>query len=162
MRYFNNKYFKNAKRWGLCASSAPLTSNFGDLKLRDLPKLCFSNGLWRNRTLNKSVMTSCQWRHRYYNTKNVTKLTSQDFSILGPLKCFNYISFFPILCQLSAKILSTFYRLVKGLQSEKIGWSQSVTNLQIKKQTLSGDVLLTTNCFRFPPGLLHQILPNSQ
>ena len=45
-------------------------------------------------------------------------------------------------------LLSQYYhctisRLVKGLQSEKVRWSQSVTNLQVKKQTLSGDVLLT-------------------
>jgi len=33
----------------------------------------------------KTVMTSFQWRHCYYDTKNVTKLTSHNFSILGPL-----------------------------------------------------------------------------
>ena len=32
---------------------------------------------------------------------------------------------------------------MKGLQSENVRWSQSVKNLQTKKQTLSGDVLLT-------------------
>jgi len=35
--------------------------------------------------LKKSVMTSFQWRHRYYVTENVTKPTSQDFLIL-PIK----------------------------------------------------------------------------
>jgi len=34
--------------------------------------------------LKKLVMTSFKWRHRYYDPQNVTKLTSQDFSILGP------------------------------------------------------------------------------
>jgi len=36
MHYFNNKFSKIAKRWELCA---PLTSDFSDLKLRDLPKI---------------------------------------------------------------------------------------------------------------------------
>jgi len=41
MHYYNNKFSKIAKRWGLDATSAPLTSDFGDLKLHDLPKLWY-------------------------------------------------------------------------------------------------------------------------
>jgi len=33
--------------------------------------------------LKKSVMTSLWWRYHYFITKNLTKLKSQDFSILG-------------------------------------------------------------------------------
>jgi len=36
MPYINSKFSKIAKRWGLCA---PLTSNYGDLKLRDFAKI---------------------------------------------------------------------------------------------------------------------------
>jgi len=46
MRYFNNQVLKIAKRWSLCAPSAPLTTDFGDLNLRDLSKSVFSNGIW--------------------------------------------------------------------------------------------------------------------
>jgi len=42
MRYFNNKFSKFAKHWGLCAPSTPLISDFDDLKLSDLPKSVFS------------------------------------------------------------------------------------------------------------------------
>jgi len=41
MRYFNNKFSKITNRWGLSALSAPLTFDFGDLKLRDFSKLSF-------------------------------------------------------------------------------------------------------------------------
>jgi len=47
MRYFNNKFSKIAKRWRF---SAPLTSDFGDLKFRDFPKSGFSNRLQQNQT----------------------------------------------------------------------------------------------------------------
>jgi len=53
MRYFSNKFSKIA-----------LNFSFGDLKFRDLAKLCFSNWLWRNRTI-----TSFQWRHHHYVTE---------------------------------------------------------------------------------------------
>jgi len=55
IRYFNNKFSKIAKRWELCTHSVPLTSDFSDLKLRDLSKSVFSNELWRNRTVKNSV-----------------------------------------------------------------------------------------------------------
>jgi len=45
MSYLNNTFSKIAERWRLCSSGAPLPSDFGDLKLRDLPKSGFSNGL---------------------------------------------------------------------------------------------------------------------
>jgi len=41
MRYFSKKVSKIAKRCELSAHSAALTFDFGDLKLRDLPKLYF-------------------------------------------------------------------------------------------------------------------------
>jgi len=41
MRYFNNKFSKITKGWGICTPSAPLTSDFGEINLRDLPKLWF-------------------------------------------------------------------------------------------------------------------------
>jgi len=50
MHYFSNKFSKTAKRWGLSAPQRPLIFNFGELKLRNLAKLCFSSWLWRNRT----------------------------------------------------------------------------------------------------------------
>jgi len=84
MRYFNNKFLKIAKRWRLCSPSAPLTSDFGDLVTCNCvicPKVFFKRIVAKS-NLKKSVMTLFQWRHRYYDTKNVTKLTSQDFSIL--------------------------------------------------------------------------------
>nr|XP_018673081.1 dynein beta chain, ciliary [Ciona intestinalis] len=43
----------------------------------------------------------------------------------------------------TAKTITLANRLVKGLQSEKVRWSASVRSLQTKKETLSGDVLLT-------------------
>jgi len=41
LRYSNNKFSKIAKRWWFSAPSATFTSDLGDLKLRDLLKLCF-------------------------------------------------------------------------------------------------------------------------
>jgi len=64
------------------------------------------------------------------------------FSIL---KCQNFvfhILLFHLVKQKTWHFL-LFRRLVKGLESEKVRWSGSVESLQIKKQTLSGDVLLT-------------------
>jgi len=45
MHYFSDKFSKIAKRWVLSAPQRPLIFDFGDLKLRDLVKLWFSNGL---------------------------------------------------------------------------------------------------------------------
>jgi len=59
MRYFN-KFSKIAKRWGLCAPSAQVTSDFGDLKLRDLSNLCFFKRIMTQSNFKKSVMTSFQ------------------------------------------------------------------------------------------------------
>jgi len=77
MRYFNNKFSKFSKRWGsplrfplgalrpalhweLSAASVPLTSDFGDLKLRDLPKLWFFKWIMTKSKFKKSVITSFQ------------------------------------------------------------------------------------------------------
>jgi len=46
MHYFSNKFSKIAKRWELSAPRRPSTFDFGDLKLCDMAKLCFSNWLW--------------------------------------------------------------------------------------------------------------------
>nr|CAB3238531.1 dynein beta chain, ciliary-like [Phallusia mammillata] len=43
----------------------------------------------------------------------------------------------------TAKTITLANRLVGGLESEKIRWSASVKSLLVRKQTLSGDVLLT-------------------
>jgi len=45
MHCFSNKFSKIAKHWGQRDSSF----DFGDLKLRELIKLRFSNWLWRSR-----------------------------------------------------------------------------------------------------------------
>jgi len=63
--------FPIAKRWGFCVPNAPLTSDFGGLKLRDLHKLCFSKLIVTNLTLKISyevilVMLSLL-RHRKTN-----------------------------------------------------------------------------------------------
>jgi len=41
MHYFSNKFSKVAKRWGALRLQRPSTFNIGDLKFRDLAKLCF-------------------------------------------------------------------------------------------------------------------------
>jgi len=40
MHYFSNKFSKIAKRWGLFVLSV-LPFNFGNLKFRNLARLCF-------------------------------------------------------------------------------------------------------------------------
>jgi len=60
MRYFNNIFSKIAEHWGLSAPSVPLTLDFGDLKLRDLPKLRFFKRIMTKSNCKKSVMTSFQ------------------------------------------------------------------------------------------------------
>jgi len=52
------------------APIVPLTPDFGDLKLRDLPKLRFFKRIVTNSNFKKSVMTSFQLRHHYCVTKN--------------------------------------------------------------------------------------------
>jgi len=84
MHYFRNKFSKIVKRWGLSAPAPRDLRFFGDRKLHDLTKLCISIWLWRKRTLNKSVMSHFNDVIVITSTKNVTKLTSQDFSFLGP------------------------------------------------------------------------------
>jgi len=49
MHYFSDTFQKSSSAGGF-PLLAPLTFDVGDLKLRDLDKLCFSNWLWRNRT----------------------------------------------------------------------------------------------------------------
>jgi len=67
------------------AESQPLIFDFGDLKLHELAKLWFFKLIMTYSNFKKSVMTSFQSRHHHYVTKNVTKLTSQDFFHVSPL-----------------------------------------------------------------------------
>jgi len=52
MHYFSNKFSKNAK-W-------PLNFDFGDLKLHNLAKMCFSKLIMTKSNLKTSFMTSFQ------------------------------------------------------------------------------------------------------
>jgi len=49
-RYFNDKFSKIVSVRNSAPPSASTSSDFGDLKLRDLPKSGFSNVLWQNQT----------------------------------------------------------------------------------------------------------------
>jgi len=69
MRYFNNKFSKIRCWWSEVAWFA---------------QKWFFKWIMAKWNFKKSVLTSFQRRHCYYDIKNVTKLTSQDFSILGP------------------------------------------------------------------------------
>jgi len=78
MHYFSNIFSKISKRWGLSSPQRPLISNIGDLKLRDLAKLWFFKLIMMKSSFKRSVMTSFQWRRRYYVTEkrhhsNLTK-----------------------------------------------------------------------------------------
>jgi len=66
IRYFNNKFSKIAKSWGLSASSAPLTSILVTWSYGICPNCGFSNGLWRNRTLMNQY-----WRH--FSTSSISR-----------------------------------------------------------------------------------------
>jgi len=57
IRYFNNKFSKisSVGVGDSAPPSASLTFDFGDLKLHDLPKSVFSNGLWQNQTLKNQL-----------------------------------------------------------------------------------------------------------
>jgi len=78
MLYFNNKFSKFANRGELCAPSAPLASNFGDLKLREL---CFFKRILTKSNFQKKI----SYDVIVITTPNTsTNLTSQDLSILGP------------------------------------------------------------------------------
>jgi len=69
MRYFSNKFSKIANSLGALRPQRPLAFDFGDLKLRDLPKLCFFKLIMTKSNLKKLVMTSFQLHHCYYVTK---------------------------------------------------------------------------------------------
>jgi len=58
--------FKNRQALGAHRSQRPLIFNIGDLKLRDLIKLCFFKLIVTKLNFKKSVMTSFLWRHRHY------------------------------------------------------------------------------------------------
>uniref|UniRef100_H2Y9A0 Dynein axonemal heavy chain 11 n=1 Tax=Ciona savignyi TaxID=51511 RepID=H2Y9A0_CIOSA len=69
--------------------------------------------------------------------QDLHELTTQfEEATAEKIKCSNEVA-------QTAKTITLANRLVKGLQSEEIRWSASVKSLQTKKQTLSGDVLLT-------------------
>jgi len=75
--YFYNKCSEIAKRWGFSTTSAPLTFNIGDQKLRDFAKLCFFKLIMIKSNFKKSLMTSVtlsQLRHR-----KTSPITSQHF-----------------------------------------------------------------------------------
>jgi len=83
MHYFSNKFLKIAKRWRLPALNDP-AFDLDDLKLYDFANCSFSNWLWRIRALKNQL-----WRHSsdvivITSLKNVTKLMSQDSSIMAP------------------------------------------------------------------------------
>jgi len=68
--YFNVKFSKIAKRWGLFAHSCiPLKPDFDDLKLRDLLKLRFfkrimTNSNFKNISYDVILVTSSLSRHQ--------------------------------------------------------------------------------------------------
>jgi len=63
----------------------PIIFNFGDLKLRDLVKLCFFKLIMTKPNFKKSAMTWFQRCHRIKSLKYVTKVTSPNFSTLSPI-----------------------------------------------------------------------------
>jgi len=87
MHYFSIKFSKIAERWGCAGGSSPPT--LLNLRLRWSEVAWFDEiGVFQTDydkiEFKKTVMTSFQWCHHYYITKKVTKLTSRDFSIMGP------------------------------------------------------------------------------
>jgi len=84
MHYFSNNFFKIAKRFWGPLSSTSLNFRFGDLKLRNLAKLPGMFFELKNISYDSISVTSSLLR--YTSPKNVTKLTLQDFSILGTSK----------------------------------------------------------------------------
>jgi len=49
MPFIVSNNFQKSPSTGAFRPQRPLTFDFGDLMLRDLSKLCFSNWLWQNR-----------------------------------------------------------------------------------------------------------------
>jgi len=76
--------FKNRRALGAFRSQRPLTYDFGDLKLRDSPKLCSFKLIMTKSNFKKSVMTLFQWRHRYCVTERRHQTNVVRFYILGP------------------------------------------------------------------------------
>jgi len=66
------------------SNSSPIAFDFGGLKLRDLLKIMFFQTDYDEIDFKKSVIASFQWRHFITSLKNVTKLTTQDFSMWVP------------------------------------------------------------------------------
>jgi len=54
------RIFKNRHTMEALCPQRPLTFDFGDLKLRDLAKLCFFKQIMTKSNFKKSVMTSFQ------------------------------------------------------------------------------------------------------
>jgi len=65
-----SKFSKIAKRWVPCAPSAPLTADFGDLKLRDLLKLWLFKLIMTKSNFQKYQL----WRH----FSDITVITSPN------------------------------------------------------------------------------------
>jgi len=83
LRYFNIKFSKIAKRWGLSASSVLLTPDFGNLKLCDLPKIEFFKRIMTNANSKKHLIRHFSDVIVITSPRTVTKLTFQEFSMLG-------------------------------------------------------------------------------
>jgi len=86
MHYFSNKFSKKCQALGALRPQRPTIFNFGELKLRNLAKLWFFKLF-----MTKSNFKNQSWRHvsdviAITSQKNVTKITSQNFSILGSTK----------------------------------------------------------------------------
>jgi len=60
MHYFNNIFSKITKRWELSTPSILLTPDFGNLKLRDMPKSRIFKRIMTKSKFKKSVMTLFQ------------------------------------------------------------------------------------------------------
>uniref|UniRef100_H2Y999 AAA+ ATPase domain-containing protein n=1 Tax=Ciona savignyi TaxID=51511 RepID=H2Y999_CIOSA len=99
-----------------------------------------SEKLWQLQTLNwnlhETKLKAIRNKVAGLN-QDLHELTTQfEEATAEKIKCSNEVA-------QTAKTITLANRLVKGLQSEEIRWSASVKSLQTKKQTLSGDVLLT-------------------
>jgi len=84
--YFDNKFLKIAKRWGLSAPS-PFNLRFWWLEVAWFAQIVVFQTDYDEIKLQQN-----QLRYHFSDVivitspKNVTKLTSQDFSILGPFQ----------------------------------------------------------------------------
>jgi len=85
IRYLITNFQKSSSALRLCAHSVPLTYDFGDLKLRDLPKLWYFKRIMPKLNFQKSTfdvisVTLSLLRHQKCHQINVT-----IFFYFGPL-----------------------------------------------------------------------------